>query len=234
MQDLRGRRLRRRSRATRAHARGAAAFVALLTAGFVSLLLASSRAEAIPYFNAPYGFDNSTLQLSPDYDIPTDADFGFVASGVTAAAVGLQSADVINDTPTGIDRTITWTIINNTLPDVSEFVLILTGLVPSGFDYSGANIDVDIAGSDPMVIASYGPYFFAGYHFTRDDFTLVAGDLVATRTFRYTVDVPEAASGPPDLGIAYTATINVPEPATGLLLAGAMLLAAGAGRRRAA
>ena len=222
MQDLRGARY------------GATRLARSWLPGFLAVLLVSSSAQAIPYFNTSFGFDNSTLQLAPDYEIPTDAVFPFIASGVTSTDVGLLSADVINDTPTTIDRTVTWTIINNAPADVTEFLLFLTALSPTPFDYSSANIDVDIEGFDPMLIASYGPYFFAGYHLTLDDFTLVAGDLVATRTFRYTVDVAQDENGPPDLGIAYTTMFSVPEPATGLLLAAALAVAAGAGRRRSA
>lgn len=197
------------------------------------LLLFASPASAIPYFNAPFGFDNSSLMLEPDFLIPTDAEFPFVASGVTATDVGLLSEDLIADTSSSIDRTITWTIINNAPTTVTDFILFLTALDPTPTDYSGANIDVDIESHDPMVIASFGPYFLAGYRLTLADFQLVNGDLVATRSFRYTVDVPEGPGGPPALGIAYTADlIPVPEPATGLLLAGALLVATGAGRKR--
>ena len=81
-----------------------------------------------------------------------------------------------------------------------------------------------------MVIASYGPYTFAGFYLTPEDFEVVGGDLVAVRQFRYTVNQGEAASGPPNLGIAYV-PIQVPEPATALLLALALGLAAAATRR---
>lgn len=200
-----------------------------------ALLLLAGPAGAIPYFNAPFGFDNSSLMLDADFALPDDAGFGFVASGVTSTDVGLLSQDLIADTSTSIDRTITWTIINNAPATVTDFVLVLTALSPTPTDYSGANIDVDIDGFDPMVIATFGPYFLAGYHLTLDDFSLVNGDLVATRTFRYTVDVPEGPGGPPALGIAYTTDLfPVPEPATGHLLAGAVALATWAGRKRRA
>ncbi len=220
------------------------AFAGLL----VSLLLATS-ARAIPYFNTDlgFGFDNSVLQLQPDFLIPLEAVFPTIESitvgpGVdgpipTSTDVGLLATDSLQPDPASpIDRTITWTIVNNNPADVSEFVLFLTALEMTPFDYSadGIVIDVGIDGLDAMIVASWGPYFFAGYHLTLDDFTLVGEDLIATRTFRYTVNVAQDVSGPPALGIAYTSMINVPEPATGLLFAGALLLAAGAGRRQRA
>ena len=224
--------------------------VPLALAGLVVSLLIATNAQAITYFNADFGFDNSVLQLPTEYEIPLDAGFPFIASGVLDTAIGLSSEDIINDTTTSIDRTITWTVINNAPTEITEFILFLTALSPTEFDYSGAVIDVEISRPfalgealgdltaqgaelfDPMVIAAYGPYYFAGYHLTLDDFTLVGGDLIATRQFRYTVNVPEDSSGPPDLGIAYTTMVNVPEPATGLLFASALLLAAGTGRRQ--
>lgn len=216
--------------AARRHPRTAPLGPALLVG--LTLLLAGP-ARAIPYFNAPFGFDNSSLMLEPQIAIPDDASFPFVASGVTSTDVGLLSEDLIQDTSTTIDRIITWTIINNAPTTVTDFILFLTALSPTQTDYSGAAIDVDIQGYDPMVIASYGPYSVAGYHLTLSDFELVNGDLVATRTFRYTVDAPEGPGGPPALGIAYTQDLTpVPEPATGLLLAGALLVATGAGRKR--
>jgi len=210
----------------------------------VSLLLATS-ARAIPYFNTDlgFGFDNSVLQLEPDFVIPLDAVFPTIESRnsppiPTSTDVGLLSGDSLQPDPASpIDRTITWTIVNKNPADVTEFVLFLTALEMTPFDYSADGIVIDVGidgldGLDAMIIASYGPYFFAGYHLTLDDFTLVGEDLIATRTFRYTVNVAQDMSGPPALGIAYTSMINVPEPATGLLFAGALLLAAGAGRRQ--
>ncbi len=223
------------------------AFAGLL----VSLLLATS-ARAIPYFNTDlgFGFDNSVLQLQPDFLIPLDAVFPTIESitvgpGVdgpipTSTDVGLLASDPLQPDPASpIDRTITWTIVNNEPAEVTEFILFLTALDMTPFDYSAEGIVIDVGidgldGLDAMIVASYGPYFFAGYHLTPDDFTLVGEDLIATRTFRYTVNVAQDVSGPPELGIAYTSMINVPEPATGLLFAGALLLAAGAGRRQRA
>jgi hypothetical protein len=224
------------------------AFAGLL----VSLLLATS-ARAIPYFNTDlgFGFDNSVLQLEPDFVIPLDAVFPTIESitvgpGVdgplpTSTDVGLLAMDPLQPNPAAtIERDITWKIFNNT--DVSEFILFLTALDMTPFDYSAEGIVIDVGidgldglrGPDAMIVASYGPYFFAGYHLTLDDFTLEGDDLVATRTFRYMVNVAQDMTGPPALGIAYTSMINVPEPATGLLFAGALLLAAGAGRRQRA
>jgi hypothetical protein len=203
---------------------------AVLGAAVIALVPAS--AQAIPYFNEDFGFDNSSLMLDAQFAIPNDASFPPVASGNTTNDIGLLSDDVINDTSSSIDRTVTWTIINNEPETITEFLIFLTALAPTPTDYSGANIDVGIDTDDPMVIATFGPYFLAGFHLTLDDFSLVSGDLIVTRTFSYTVDVPEGAGGPPALGIAYTPMfMPVPEPATGLLFAGAVLLAVGAGRK---
>ena len=84
-----------------------------------------------------------------------------------------------------------------------------------------------------MQISEFGSGFFAGYHMNLDDFTFTNGRLEATRTFRFTVDVPEQGGFPPALGIAYTTDVSVPEPATGLLFGGALLMILGAGRRNA-
>ena len=202
----------------------------MLSCLLVSLLMPAS-AGAIPYFNEEYGFDNSTLGLDVDHAIADDATFPFVQEGVTSSNIGLLAFEEIDDTPTMIDRTITCKIFNNAPESVPEMVLFLSALVPGGFDYSGATIDVDIEGYDPMSIASFGPYFFAGFHLVLEDFEMVKGQLLATRTFRYTVDVP-AASTAPKLGIAYTTDFSVPEPSTGLLFVISLLLVAGAGRRR--
>ena len=199
-----------------------------------SLLVATS-ARAIPYFEVgvPFGFDNVDTLIAVDYEIPPDANFPFIASGLTSTAIGLLSSNVINDTPSSIDRTVTWTIINNAPTEITEFFIFLTALKLTSFAYLDPNVDIDVKINDfdPMEIASYGPYFFAGYRLTLADFALIGEDLIATRTFRYTVNIPEAASGPPDFGIAYT-SVSVPEPATGLLFAGALLLAAAAPRRQ--
>jgi hypothetical protein len=202
--------------------------------GLLFSLLVATSARAIPYFEVgiPFGFDNADTFVAVDYEIPPDANFPFIASGLTSTAIGLLSSDVINDTPSSIDRTVTWTIINNAPTEITEFFIFLTALQLTSFAYLDPNIDIDVKINDfdPMEIASYGPYFFAGYRLTLADFALIGEDLIATRTFRYTVNVPEAASGPPDFGIAYTSIVSVPEPATGLLFAGALLLAAGAPR----
>jgi hypothetical protein len=196
----------------------------------VATLLLATSAQAIPYFNADFGFDNSTLMLPSDYVIDHDATFPFIASGTTFTDIGLLAVDsAINDTPESIDRTITWTLINNA--DITEFVVFFTALGPTPHDYSGANIDIEIDGVNPMQIMEFGPFFFAGYHLNLSDFTLVDGRLEVTKTFRYTVDQPEQGGLPPALGIAYTTNFTVPEPATGLLLGGALLMVLGAGRR---
>ena len=202
-------------------------------AGLVATLTLATSAQAIPYFNADFGFDNSTLMMSPDYVIDIDASFPFIASGSTSGDIGLLAVDSeVNDTAGSIDRTITWTLINNA--DITEFVVFFTALGPTPFDYSGANIDLEIDGVNPMQIMQFGPYFFAGYHLDLADFTMVNDRLEATKTFRYTVDQPEQGGFPPALGIAYTTDFSVPEPATGLLLGGALLMVVGAGRRNTA
>jgi hypothetical protein len=203
----------------------------VLTCLLVSLLMPAS-AGAIPYFNEEYGFDNSTLGLDVDYAIADDAIFGFVQGGVTDSNIGLLTFEEIDDTPTMIDRTITFKIFNNAPESVPEMVLFLSALVPGGFDYAGATIDIDIEGYDPMSIASFGPYFFAGFHLLLEDFEMVKGKLIATRTFHYTVDMALPPSGPPKMGIAYTTDFQVPEPTTGLLFVASLLLAVGVGRRR--
>ncbi len=202
-------------------------------AGLGATLLLATSAQAIPYFNADFGFDNSTLMLPSDYVIDNDATFPFIASGITSTDIGLLAADSeVNDTADSIDRTITWTLINNA--DITEFVVFFTALGPTPYDYSGANIDLEIDGVDPMEIMNFGPYSFAGYRLNLADFTMVNGRLEATRTFGYTVDEPEQGGFPPALGVAYTTDFNVPEPATGLLLGGALLMILGAGRRNTA
>ena len=199
--------------------------------GCLTLAALPSPAAAIPYFNEPFGFDNSSLGLNVDWVIDLSATFDPIASGFPDLDIGLTSVDDVDDTASGIDRTITWTLINNAPTTVTEFLVFFTALAPTP-DYSGANVDLDINAADPMDIISYGPYTFAGYHLTLADFSLVNGDLVATRTFRYTVDVPQLSSGPPTLGIARTSDFTVPEPATGLLFASALLGMVAAGRRR--
>jgi len=193
--------------------------------------LVATSASAIPYFNAPFGFDNSTLGLAVEEVIPTDAVFPPIAAGDTTTDIVLLSEDEINDTPTMIDRTITWTLVNTVPDEVDSFLIFLTALAPQpgDYDYSGALIDVEIDGPDPMVIASYGSLTFAGFRLSLEDFTLVEGELRAERQFRYTVDEGEAQSGPPGLGVAY---VVLPEPATGVLLVSALVLAGAASRRR--
>ncbi len=203
-----------------------------ISALMATLVLATS-AQAIPYFNVGFGFDNSALMLPSDYVIDNDATFPFIASGTTSTDIGLLAEDSeVNDTVDSIDRTITWTLINNA--DITEFVVFFTALGPTPYDYSGANIDLEIDGVNPMQIMEFGPYSFAGYHLNLADFTMVDGRLEATRTFGYTVDEPEQGGFPPALGVAYTTDFNVPEPATGLLLGGALLMIVGAGRRNTA
>lgn len=200
-------------------------------AGLLVTLLFASSAQAIPYFNETFGFDNSTLTLPEEYVIDGDATFPFIASGTTDTDIGLLAEDIsIDDTASSIDRTITWTLINNA--DITEFVVFFTALGPTPHDYSDANIDIDIDSVDPMQILQLGSLFFAGYRLELADFTMVNGRLEAERTFRYTVDQPQQGGLPPALGIAYTTDFTVPEPATGLLLSGALLMVAGAGRRK--
>jgi hypothetical protein len=197
-------------------------------------LLAPASAWAIPYFNVEYGFDNSSLGRGTDYAIADDAAVPFVQDGGINSNIGLLAFEEINDTDTMIDRTITWRIFNNAPEEVPELVLFLSALVSGRADYSSANFDVEIYGEDPMSIASFGPYFFAGFHLLLEDFELVKGRLLTTRTFRYTADVPLDPREGPKLGIAYTTNFAVPEPATGLLFSAALVLAVGVGRRRRA
>ena len=209
--------------------------IALATS--VAVLLLAGSAHALSYFDGPsgFGFDNSTLLLSPDY-LLTPSTPGYVASGVTDPSLtdlGLLSVDTaINDTATSIDRTITWTLINNAPATLTDFIIVFTALGPSSSSYASANIDLDIDGFDPMVIMNLqltDLFWFAGYRLTSADFD---SNQMATRTFRYTVDVGEGSGGPPELGIMYMTEFTVPEPATGLLFGGALLMAVGAGRRR--
>lgn len=211
-----------------------ASTLALALALVIPLIGLPERAQAIPYFNEPFGFDNSSLGLKVDYVIELSAVFDPIASGMADLDIGLLSTDDVDDSGSGIDRTITWTLINNAPNVVTDFLVFFTAVPVIGFDYSSANFDLDIDANDPMSIISYGSYTFAGYRLTLDDFSLVNGELLATRRFRYTVDVPQDVSGPPNLGIARTSNFIVPEPATGLLLASALLVAAlaGAGPRR--
>lgn len=201
------------------------------TVGLVTTLLLATSAHAIPYFEGvAFGFDNSTLMLAPDFVIPVTATFDCVEAGTDPCPgspdVSLEAVDSeINDTAGSIDRTITWTLINNA--DVTDFMVFFTALGPTPHDYSNATIDIEIDGVDPMQIFSFGPYFFAGYHLNIADFALVNGRLEATKVFRYTVDEPQQNGFPPALGIA---SVTVPEPATGLLFGGALLMVAGAGR----
>lgn len=201
---------------------------------FLSTSLMASSASAIPYFNAPFGFDNSSLTLAIDVVIPLDAVFPPIASGDTTTDLVLLSQDEINDTGNMIDRTITWTLINTVPDEIDEFLVFLTALqtLPGDHDYSNALIDVDILGLDSMDIASFGSLTFAGFRMSLDDFTLVNGELTATREFRYTVDEGEAQSGPPNLGVAYVAFPSVPEPGTGLLLSTALALGVATSARR--
>jgi len=203
-----------------------------------ALLWGATGAQALPYFNSPsgFGFDNDALQLPADYVLEPSAP-GFVASGVTDPALtnlGLLSVDAaIDDTLTSIDRTVTWTLINNAPATLTDLIIVFTGLGANGADYAGATIDLDIDGFDPMVIASLQTtsdlFWLAGYRLTSEDFD---ANQMATRTFRYTVDVGEVGGMPPDLGIMYMTEFTVPEPATGLLFGSALLMAVGAGRRR--
>lgn len=201
------------------------------------LALSAGSAQALPYFNGPmgFGFDNSSLGLSPDYVLTPSAP-GYVESGVTDPSLtdlGLTALDVaVDDTPTSIDRTITWTFTNNAPSTLTDFIIVFTGLGANAGDYVGANVDIDIDGFDPMVIANIQTtelFWLAGYRLTSADFD--SNDM-ATRTFRYTVDVGEVGGMPPDLGIMYMTEFTVPEPATGLLFGSALLMAVGAGRRR--
>jgi hypothetical protein len=206
-------------------------------AALAAVLLCTAEAHALAYFNTPsgFGFDNGGLHLSPDYEIVPSAP-GYVHSGVTdplLTDLGLLSEDtVIADTSTSIDRTITWTLINNAPQTLTDLLIVFTGLGANAADYPTANVDIDVDGFDPMVIASLEiaeqVYWLAGYRLTSEDF---GEDQTATRTFRYTVDVGQVGSRPPDLGIMYMTEFTVPEPATGLLLGSALLLIAGTGRR---
>lgn len=210
--------------------RGRSLGLALLLACAASL--APSTAAAIPYFNEPFGFDNSTLQLDLDYVIPLDAVFPYIASNDPSLDLVLLSEDQVDDTATTIDRLITWTLINTVPEEIGEFLVFFTAVVPGDTDYSGAVIDIDMTGTDEMVIAGYGPYTFLGFILSPDDFVDMNGELTAVRQFRYTVDEAQQAGGPPDLGIAYVqGPIVVPEPGTGLLLASAIGIAAAAARR---
>lgn len=199
---------------------------ASVIAGLMATLLLATSAQAIPYFNGTsgFGFDNSSLMLSADYIISTSTTF-------TGVDVDILVDEVANETfGESIDRTITWTLINNT--GISEFLVLFTALGATPPDYSGDTIDIDIDGVDPMQIMEYGPYAFAGYQLSIADFKLVDGRLEATRTFGYTVDAPLQGGVPPALGIAFTSEFVVPEPATGLLLSSALLLMVAAGGRR--
>ena len=192
--------------------------------GLVATLLLAASAQALPYFNVGFGFDNSTAMLSSDYVIPSDAMFNNVD-------IEILAEEVANETfGQSIDRTITWTLINHA--SVMDFVVFFTALGGTAHDYSSDNIDLDVANQDPMQIMQFGPYFFAGYQLNVADFAMVNGRLEATRTFGYTVDAPLQGGAPPALGIALTSDFAVPEPATGLLLASALFLMVVAGGRR--
>ena len=209
---------------------------AALVTSMATLLLAAN-AQALPYFNGPadgFGFDNTNLGLSADFVFPASQAPGFVQSGVTSTTLGLLSFDsVIADTATSIDRTIDWTLINNDPTNLTDFIIVFTGLGPNSSFFENATIDLDIDGFDPMVISrlqtAQDLFFFAGYRLTSADFD---ANNQATRTFRYTVDLPPGPNGPPELGIMYLTEFTVPEPATGFLFSSALLLAVGVGRRR--
>jgi hypothetical protein len=203
----------------------------------MAVLLFAGSAQALPYFNGPsgFGFDNSTLSLPGDYVINPTAP-GYVESGVTdplLTNLGLLAVDVSTETfGQPIDRTVTFTFINNAPGTLTDLLFVFTGLGANGADYATANIDLDISGFDPMEISSLtttDTFWLAGYRLTSADFD---ANQMATRTFRYTVDVPEVNGAPPDLGIMYMTDFTVPEPATGLLLSASLLMAVGAGRRR--
>ena len=184
--------------------------------GLVAALWLAPSAQALPYFDALAGFANSTSMLPSEYVISLDASF-------PALDIELVIDEVANETfGEPIDRTITWTLINHA--EIPEFVVFFTTLAPMGPDYSGDNIDIEIDGVNPMQIMEFGAYFFAGYYLNLADFALVVGRLETKRTFCYTVDVPLQGGMPPALGIVLTSEFSVPEPATGLLLASALLL----------
>ncbi len=216
--------------------------IAQLAIALACLFVANS-AQAIPYFtetcgsNSNCGFDNDALGLTVTEVIPAGADFTTypIDSEVPPDAndMGLIAEDEINDTLTMIDRTVTWTLVNNAPAELDDFIVIFTLLAAFPTGYENANIDLKIDEFDPMrIVESQGSYF-AGYRLDSSDFTMVNGRLEATRVFRYTVNLPEGDDGPPRLGIALTKDVfSVPEPATGLLLSGALLLVAGAGRKR--
>jgi hypothetical protein len=219
----------------------ARALTLTLTSALASALAAAS-AQAIPYFNGPLdglgretGFDNSSLQLPADEVISLGIDFSQypVESGNTSNTLGLLADDVINEIQgEDMDRLVTWTLINNDPQVLKGFVIFLPFLA-SPPDYSSAAFDVRLDEVDPMVITSYGPFFFAGFRLTPGDFTDVGGRLQATRTFRYTADTNQFLTEAPALAVAYAPDSElVPEPATGLLLTGALLVAVGAGRKR--
>ena len=192
--------------------------------GIVAALWLAPSAQALPYFDAAFGFENSASMLPSEYVIASDANF-------PALGIELVIDEVANETAgEPIDRTITWTLVNHA--EIPEFVVFFTALGTTVHDYSGDNIDIEIDGVNPMQIMEFGAYFFAGYYLNLADFALVDGRLETKRTFGYTVDVPLQGGMPPALGIVVTSEFSVPEPATGLLLASALLpMVAVRGRR---
>ena len=218
------------------HTRLARAMALALTS-----VLAAASAQAIAYYNGPLdglgratGFDNSSLQLPADEVISLGIDFSQypVESGNTTNTLGLLADDVINEIQgEDMDRLVTWTLINND-PQVLKGFVIFLSFLGSPPDYSSAAFDVRLDEVDPMVITSYGPFFFAGFRLFPGDFTDVGGQLQATRTFRYTADVHQFHTEAPALAVAYAPDSElVPEPATGLLLTGALLVVVGTGRK---
>ena len=211
------------------------ALAALVTvASFAAL-----PAHALQYFNGPggFGFDNTTLMLDADFEFPVDPGnpgfpFEGITGGNTGGPVGLSFIDLEMETfGDPIDRTVEWTILNNDAID--EIMIVFSGLLTMEQDYLDATID--ITSDDGLDIAFWDGRWLAGFQLDIDDFTDVNGTLTATRTFRYTIDVAQIGDAPPGLGLQFTRELtSVPEPATGLLLVGALLATLGAGRKQAA
>ena len=144
--------------------------------------------------------------------------------------------EIILDSDTMMEREITLTILN-TRPDLyTDVTFLLTGLGPeTPPDFYGEDvvIEVLIDALDPMDIIAFDVWTMAGFYLGLEDFEQTPEGLAAVRSFSYTVNIPESALGPPQMGGAIaTEGVLVPEPGTGLLLAGALALVAAAGRRR--